>query len=223
MNKRCILITSYLELSIRASVDIHADDFVVCADGGMTHAIAENVIPDVVIGDFDSSDYGEIEHFIDSNPDYSDVKLIRTVPEKDDTDTLMCVKHAMDYKHDAGVGCTEFVIVGGLGGRLDHTFANLQILSYLLDNDKVASIVDGESLALMIEGPKEIELAGDIGEYFSIYSFTEKCTGIYEKNSKYLLNDATIGQSFPMGTSNEFLEGPALISVEAGKLLIIKP
>lgn len=217
MNKRCIIITSYLETSIKDSVAIDSDDYVICADGGITHAISGNVVPNIVIGDFDSSDYSAIEHLLDQNPDYSQTKLIRTVPEKDDTDTLMCVNHGLEK------GCDEFVIVGGLGGRLDHTYANLQILSYLVDQGHLGVLVDGKAKAIIIEGPDEIELTGKKGSYFSIFSYTEKCTGVYEKKSKYLLNDATITQSNPLGTSNEFLDKPVIISVGSGKLLIIQP
>lgn len=215
-NKRCIIITSYLETSIRASITISPDDFVICADGGIIHAIKEDVKPDIIIGDFDSSDFNEIQHFIENNADYSKAKLIRTSPEKDDTDTLMCVKHGI--KH----GCDEYVLVGGLGGRIDHTMANFQTLSYIVDEGNHGVIVDGKTKAILLQGPDEIQLFNTKDTYFSVFSFSEECTGVYERNVKYPLENKTLTQSFPLGTSNEFTDMPAEIAVKKGKLLILQ-
>lgn len=213
--KRCIIITSYIETTIRTNVNIRPDDYVICADGGFKHAVRENITPQVVIGDFDSYPHSEAEAIINSLPEYSHVEIMRTIPEKDDTDTMMCIKYGFSK------GFKDYIIIGGLGGRLDHTMANIQALSYIIDNGGSAWIMDGHNKATMIKGPAEIELTGEPSSYFSIYSYTEKCTGIYEINAKYPLDDATLTQSNPMGTSNEFLDGNAAIKVENGKLLVI--
>ncbi len=214
--KRSIIITSYIETTIRANIDIRPDDYVICADGGFDYADKEQIIPDVIIGDFDSSSFSRVMEVIESGKEYSYVEIIRTKPEKDDPDTMMCVRHAMDKGYDS------IVIVGGLGGRLDHTIANIQTLSHILDNGGTGWIIDGGNKATMLNGPSGIILEQEGSDYFSIYSFTEKCTGIYEINAKYPLEDASLNQSFPIGTSNEFLKGPAVIKVDQGKLLVIK-
>lgn len=215
MNKRCIILTSYLEGTIIESIDIKKDDYVICADGGFVHALKENVVPNIVIGDFDSCSYDLLKNTIDTDSYFKETEIIKTKPEKDDTDTLMCVKHAIEKDMD------EFVIIGGIGGRTDHTIANIQTLSFILDNGRSAWIVAGHNKVTMIQGPDRISLYKDDADYFSIYSFSDNCTGVYEINAKYLLENVTLSQSNPMGTSNEFLDGPATVKVETGKLLIV--
>lgn len=214
--RRCIIITSCIENnSVRENVDIRPDDYIICADAGFEYTHEEGIIPNIVIGDFDSFSFDEYRKIIDNDINYSDMGLIKTVPEKDYPDTFMCVEHGLSQDIDS------FVIIGGLGGRFDHSSANIQTLSYLLDNEASGWILDGANSATMIQGPDELVLEVDTSKYFSAYSFTEKCTGVYEIGSKYTLYDATLSQSIPIGTSNEFLDDPVSIKVENGRLLIV--
>lgn len=216
MSKRCIIITSYLETDIQTNVKTEADDFIICADGGFEHALKENVIPNAIIGDFDSCSFDLLKETIDNDTYFKDTEIIRTQPEKDDTDTLMCVKHGIER------GCDNFVLVGGLGGRIDHTIANIQLLSYLLDKGKTCRILDVPNEATMLKGPDQICLEQNHDKYFSIFSFTDQCSGIYVINAKYPLSDVVLTQSNTIGTSNEFVDGSATIKVKKGKLLIIQ-
>jgi thiamine pyrophosphokinase len=247
MKQRSIIITSQLETPIRTNIDIRSDDYVICADGGFVHAFNEDIIPDVVIGDFDSSSFDELQNKLNSDKAYSNVQIIRTKPEKDDTDTFMCAKHALEA-HAAYA-----FIIGGLSGRFDHSVANIQTLSYLLDNDIHGWILDGKNKVTLIEGPDELILtpnnsapttnehnegnltSNEFGEdnfvanesdevrsdYFSIYAYTPKCSGVYEIGSKYLLDNVVLTQSVPLGTSNELLDKPTTIKVREGRLLIV--
>ncbi|MEA4987868.1 MAG: thiamine diphosphokinase, partial [Anaerovorax sp.] len=102
--KRCIIITAYLKKSIRQSLRIHDDDFIICADGGYELAKKEGIVPHIVIGDFDSG----------NAPEKDSETVIHVPAEKDDTDTLLCLKYGIE------TGFHVFGIVGGIGGRLDH-------------------------------------------------------------------------------------------------------
>ena len=90
-------------------------DLVLAADAGYLACRQAGVVPDLLLGDFDSMDQP------------ADFDRIRRVPvEKDDTDTMLAVKTGLEQ------GCGEFYLYGGTGGkRLDHTLANLQTLLYL--------------------------------------------------------------------------------------------
>ncbi|MDR1953194.1 MAG: thiamine diphosphokinase [Clostridiales Family XIII bacterium] len=233
---RCVIIAAYQSARISDSVDIGADDLILCADGGYAHARAEGITPHVLIGDFDSLTADEVTE---------GVEVIRLDTEKDYTDTLACAKYGI------GKGIDDFVIVGGIGGRFDHTVANLQTLSFLTDMRCRAWIADGKNRATMvdsvkknpyeliaeIEGPVVDALGSDFGEEsacgsivldaradykFSVYSYEERSTGVNISGAKYPLNDAVLTQSFPIGTSNEFLgTTPVTISVKHGRLLVI--
>lgn len=188
---------------MKAHFSFLEDDYIICADGGYRYAKAEGICPDIVIGDFDSM----ADEPVDS-------QVIRLQTEKDDTDTLVCLNHGIEKGFDT------FVILGGLGGRLDHTIANLQVISHAIDKKKSIWIIDGKNRATMIDsGSLILEKEEDVK--VSLFSFTEVCVGVNISGVKYPLRDHLLSQSFPLGISNEFVEDQAQIGVLAGKLLII--
>ena len=87
---------------------------VIAADGGLRHLEAQGLTADLIVGDFDS--LGRV-------PEGDNI--LRHPVEKDDTDMLLAVRTGLDR------GYRVFVLYGGLGGRLDHTYANLQVLNFL--------------------------------------------------------------------------------------------
>ncbi|MDR2156734.1 MAG: thiamine diphosphokinase [Clostridiales Family XIII bacterium] len=205
---RCIIIVACQSAPVAANVDLRPDDLILCADGGYARAKAENIRPHAIIGDFDSLD-GRIGESVEK-----DIQVVRLEKEKDFTDTLECVKYGIAR------GCGDFVIVGGLGGRFDHTFANIQTLSFLADMGCGARIADGKNRAVMVTGA--IRLDPSPGGRFSVYSYEERSVGVNISGAKYPLTDAVLTQSFPIGVSNEFLgETPVTVSVKRGRLLII--
>ncbi len=202
---RCIIITAYNSYSIKSSIEIKVNDFVICADGGYDLAKKENIIPNVLIGDFDSTSC-EVDSL---------VEVIRVPVEKDDTDTLLCLKYGIEKGYD------EFVLVGGIGGRFDHTMANLQTLAYGIKQGKSIKMVYGENSITMIEGTS-IKINKKEGYKLSLLSFSDECTGVSINNVKYPLNNAVLKNSFPIGVSNEQIDAFSLIENKSGKLLIIQ-
>jgi thiamine pyrophosphokinase len=239
MEKRAIIITALVRGQINKLVDISPDDLIICADGGWVIARNDGIDPDVIIGDFDSSE----------QPEVGDVTVIKLDKEKDDTDTLACVKYALSE------GVNEFIIVGGLSGELPHTLANIQVLSFLADMQCSAKIVDGEDTAVMLDGVKlnffeymtkleasteavYVEETGGIdapkdsnsititprvsGRKFSVFSYEVRSEGIFILGAKYELKNAYLTQSYPIGVNNEFIGNTSVtISVRRGRLLII--
>lgn len=201
--ERCIIITAFSKNKIKNSVNIKEDDFIICADGGYDLAVGENILPDLVIGDMDSG----------KNVDYL-CKSIYVQPEKDDTDTMLCLKHGIN------VGYKHFVIVGGIGGRLDHTYANLQTLVYAADKGVYAELCDGENRAFIL-CEKSACIQKCENTKLSVFAFSDVCEGVNIEGAKYTLKDAALSSSYPLGVSNEFESDFAKISVKKGKLLII--
>ena len=180
-------------------------DFLICADGGLDTARRLGVTPHLILGDFDSLQ-GEI-------PDGEDV--IRLPVEKDDTDTMLAVKTALEQ------GCDTVYIYGGTGGkRLDHTLANLQTLlfirrrgarGYLYDDDFVWTVLENESLTI----EKTVEWG-----LFSAFCLGDRAEGIDEVGFQYPLKDAVLTPEFPLGVSNHILEPAATITVRKGALAV---
>jgi thiamine pyrophosphokinase len=204
--RRCVLLSAYMDSKISESARIGPEDFIVCLDGGYARAVAEAVVPDVILGDFDSLKIPVDDAFKD--------RVIRVPAEKDDTDAMLGLKYGIR------LGFTEFLMIGGLGGRLDHTLGNLQAVAFCLDHGGRMWLADGKNRATIIED-RVFTLRPEGTPYFSLLAWSDRCTGVCVENAKYTLQDAVLTQSLPLGVSNEFLEGPAVIRMKNGRLLVI--
>lgn len=200
---KCIIITSYLTGEIRKIVEIDSTDYIICADGGYDLAFKENIKPSVLVGDFDSI----------ISPIPNDVPTLKVPSEKDVTDTALAIDHAI------GKGFSNILILGGIGGRLDHTLANIQnLFSYARKNISMMMIDSNNIVLPLING--NLYLPKQDGYYLSLFSFSEKCTGVTVTGVKYQLHNHTLSNGFPLGVSNEFTSNEAYIEVGNGELLI---
>ena len=198
--RRCVIFSAYCECEARAAYDPKPNDYILCADGGWKLAARLGLRPDAVLGDFDSSEApegGEIRRF---------------PVEKDDTDTMLCLKQGLS------MGIDEFLIVGGFGGRVDHTLANFQTLNYAASRFACAQMFDGDNWATVVRnGSAEIPArAGKL----SVFALDAECKGVTIRGAKYGVTDATLTNAFPLGVSNEFQGKTANVSVKDGALLV---
>ena len=183
---------------------LHNDDFIVFCDSGLKHLEALQVKSGLIVGDFDSHD----------NP-HLDVETIVLPCEKDDTDTVFAVKEAIKR------GYNEFLLIGVIGARLDHTLGNVSILLYLDSLGKKGTIIDDYSeMEIVSSEPVYID---DSFAYFSLLNIYGIAKGITIENAKYPLNNAEITCEYQYGVSNEITPGmTAKVTVKEGKLLLIK-
>ncbi len=202
---KALIITPFLTEQIKKTVSITENDLVICADVAYLAAKREHITPDIVIGDFD---HGE-----NDAPKQSAAKFIRVPSEKDDTDTMLCVKHALKK------GADTITIVGGIGGRLDHTFANLQTLAYIEKQGAHGKLVSENNEAFLVCDTVRIEKRE--GWYLSVFAYDSVCDGVTIQGTKYEVFDVALDTAFPLGVSNEITDDYANISVRNGKLLII--
>ena len=180
------------------------NDVVIAADGGLKYLKELGIAPDFVIGDFDS--LGVI-------PDFDREKMKILPCEKDTTDTHEAITAGIN------MNCTAFHIYGGTGGRLDHTLANIQLLSDLSEKGYKPFLYGcGYAVTAVTNGKAEVN--GEKGEYISVFSSSDISEGVTLKNLKYTLTDGKLINTFPLGVSNEFIGKTAEISVKKGTLLI---
>ncbi len=178
--------------------------FVIAADGGYQKCRENCIVPDMLIGDLDS--------FTGELSDY-DGTLIKLPTEKDVTDTYAAVTEALKN------GCRSFVFYGCTGGRADHTFANVSLLKRLsLDGIRARMFGNGYVFTAVTNGT--LFLPAREKGYISVFSLSEKSTGVYEKGTRYLLDDAVLTDIFPLGVSNEFTGSDVYITVKNGTLLV---
>lgn len=179
------------------------NDLVIAADGGYQRLKKLGVKPDLLMGDFDS---------LKTEPD--DVETLRFGPEKDDTDMMLAIKYA--YAH----GYRDFRLYGGVGGRLSHTLANVQALTYLAKRGARALLYGDETVVTAIENGAVRFGAEDSG-IVSVFAHGGEARGVFIEGMKYPLNDAVLSCDFPLGVSNELLHMPARVKVKEGTLVIV--
>lgn len=202
---RCILLAGGPPSDYdQVRLETRQDDYIIACDAGYRAARHFGVRPDLVVGDFDSLQ----ERIAPEIP-------VLTVPaRKNDTDTSLGVKKGLER------GCRDFLIVGGFGGRLDHTLANMQMLGYLCEHGARGEIRANENRAWAIRDG-EIEIPPLSHHHISVFAWGGVCKGVDLQNMAYPLSNYTLEPTFPLGVSNEFLDGPACIRVKSGTLLII--
>lgn len=188
-------------------ITLEEEDLVIAADGGYDHLIRIGLRADVALGDFDSVTSNEIwEDTICEKMTYP--------PEKDDTDMMLAIRLGLSR------GFERFMIYGGLGGRLDHTIANIQALSFLADNH-AQGILYHEEYALTVIKNDSFTIAKDVSGCVSVFSLSNTSENVTIKGLQYEIEGGVLTNSFPLGVSNATVGKKGIISVENGTLLIL--
>ena len=179
-----------------------AEDLVLAADGGLRHTQKEGIVPDVILGDFDSLGY---------EPAGANVFPV----EKDDTDAMLAVRRGLE------MGYREFLLYGSLDGpRLDHTIANFQTLQYLCDRGAFGYLVGNTAIVTVLKNGSLSFPAGLEGTV-SVFCSGGAAEGVDIEGLHYPLKNGTLTPGFPLGVSNHFTGKVAKISVRSGSLLIL--
>lgn len=203
--KRCVIvggadINNYDYIRSR----LRKDDFFVFCDSGLKHLSELQTEPKLIVGDFDSH--------INPNLNAETIVLPR---EKDDTDSVFGVKEGLKRGFD------EFLLIGVVGARLDHTLGNVSILLMLDSKGKKGMIIDDYSEMEIVS--KNEALVEDNFGYFSLLNISGVAKDITIENAKFPLEKGEITCEYQYGISNEVLPGKvAKVKVGDGKLLLIK-
>ena len=208
MENRCIIVSGGV---FSPAPEQQPGDFVIACDRGYAYCERLGLMPDLFIGDFDSY----------SGAVAPGVAVERLIPEKDDTDTGHAITYALAH------GFRTLVLTCALGGRLDHTIANLQMLRLLADADTAGILIDaGHRVTLQRGGmwnSRQVYRKPQTGKwYLSLFAMTPVCEGITSAGVAYPLEHGTLRASYPLGVSNEILGEQAEISVEKGDLLVVQ-
>lgn len=210
--KSCIILNGEINnyKLIKSKINNEDYDYIICADGGANHTYKMDIIPDFIVGDLDSAKDNIINYYKNNN-----VKFKKFPCKKDETDTELCI-----YLSNI-LNCKEIHIIGALGGRLDHTLANINILSAIKKlGIKCKIISDKEEVFIAIN--EEIEIEGTIGDIISVIPINGDAYGVTLENLEYPLNNYNMKFGTPLGISNVMLDNKCTIKVEKGSLIIIR-
>ena len=180
---------------------IRPDDCIIAADSGYRHAERLGLRPRVLLGDFDS--IGALPRGIET---------LRVPERKDFTDTEFAVEWAR------GQGMRDFLLLGAIGTRMDHTLTNILLLDRLLTAGEVGQVIDEHNRIWITDAAAEID--GAPGEILSLVPLTV-CAGVTTHNLEYPLLDATLQVGYGWGVSNVIRKSPAQVTLTSGKMLVM--
>lgn len=182
---------------------------IIAVDKGLEALNKINVMPNYIIGDFDSVNKTTLNQYENKN-----IEITYLKPEKDFTDTHMAIKLAIEKK------AKHITIIGATGTRMDHTLANIHILNETLQNNVPTEIIN-ENNRIMLINRKAKLIKNTNYKYISIIPLTTKITGVTLKGFKYNIENATINLGESIGVSNEQIEQEALIEIKEGIAILI--
>lgn len=184
-------------------------DFVICADGGVRHALMLGLTPDLVLGDFDSVDPALLEEIRAQA-----ISVQRFPVEKDQTDTHLALDEALRR------GATEILLVGATGERLDHVMANVLLLPTLPPGVDLC-IADGKNLIRLLRPGERIVVRGNLGDILSLLPLSPLVEGVVAEGVRWPLYGASLRWGESLGVSNQLTAPEASIATTAGYLLVM--
>ncbi len=180
-----------------------ADVFIIAADSGYSLVRRMGFTPNLLLGDFDSL-----------NEDMpTDCEIMTVAAEKDDTDVMLAVKTALSK------GYKDITIIGGTGGRLDHTYANFQTLAYILEQGGKGRLFGENDVTELVSVGEYVYPKRD-GMYLSLFAYGGDAV-VTTVGTKYNLTEYRLTDSFPLGVSNEILSEECSLLVTSGRILVI--
>lgn len=183
-----------------------AFDYVIAADAGYAHLQGIDRVPNAVVGDFDSLGYV---------PDFPDVEVHPT--HKDESDFELALNQLVAQQ------ANEVFVYGAIGGRLDHTMANLQTAAGFAEQGMDITFVAMDCCIKILAGPGRYELPCKGEGTVSVFSASDHSYGVTESGMEYTLDNAELTNRTTRGLSNELIGKQAVVSVSEGTLYIFHP
>ena len=188
-------------LKCKQPIDYSPGDLLIACDKGFDRVKEAGLVPDVVIGDFDSLGF---------TPDFENI--IKLPVKKDDTDTGYAINYAIEK------GFNKIAVYGALGGMLDHTFASFQLAAGASKKGVDIRFFGDDCILLAVTNGKIALKSGN--NRFSVFA-VDSCSGVTIKNAEFEIADSTLSPFFPLGVSNR-KNGETVIEVKSGTLIVIE-
>ena len=204
-SERCVIICASPEADVEFLARfVRGDDFIVCADGGLSYVLAAGAEPDLIVGDFDSYD-GVLPESVET------VTLNR---RKDFSDTHIAADIALER------GYRDIVLMFATGGRLDHTLSNICVLKYLSGRGASACAVSARERVYYCSD--SLEIGGCEGKTFSLIAYNcDNCTATCAGDIEYPVSDTVFSSGVSLGLSNVSRGDRLSLRVSDGEMLLI--
>lgn len=195
-----LVVNSCIEDDLATAKLIVPYDFVVAVDGGLLHCDRMGIVPDLIIGDLDSTPKKLLEK-------YSRIRLLQFPTDKDLTDLEIALQEV------SRPDVEKFTIFGGMGGRTDHYLYHLHLLSRMpgklfLESEK--------ELQFVIQN--EVNMACRPGQTVSLIPLFGQAQNVTTEGLKWQLKEASLDSKF-MSLSNICLNHQMKVRIGSGFLL----
>lgn len=194
-----------------AEKQIQPGDTVIAADGGALHCLKKGIIPDLLVGDFDSLSRTYVKSLKEQG-----AEILQYPAQKDQTDLELALDAAVQK------GAEEIIIFGALGGRWDMTLANIMLLGRAQTANCRIRMMDGSLEMQVIRSGQKIRLKGQKGDTVSLIPLAQDAEGISLEGLEYPLCDETLKLGSTRGISNVMLGCRASASLRKGLILCIR-
>ena len=213
MDKRAVIIAGGGINDDLALSFVQKDSYIIAADRGLVFLAEHDIVPDLIVGDFDSAPEETRRRFLASHPG---IEVREYNWEKDYTDLEIAAAAAADR------GAREIVILGATGTRLDHMIGGIQTLALLLDRGCRGIIVDPCNRVTLHDEPFAIRKDSQWGKYVSLFAWGGPVTGITLKGFHFPMENGTLTNSGTLAISNQIEESEGQVFFESGRLLVIE-
>lgn len=214
--KNCIMITGgRVDLfTLQSIIDRHLEDScIIAVDKGLESCRKLGIIPDIVVGDFDSANSKVVAYYRKLAKIKTGMQFVNLETHKDFTDTHVGILHAME------IGAENIYIVGATGTRIDHTMANIGLLKVCCDKGVNAWIEDDHNLITMISEGRQINKIEGY-DYISFVPYGGVVTGVTLTGFEYNVQDRTFEIADSLGISNKIVSDDAQIEMEQGYMIV---
>ncbi len=214
MSKRMIIVSGgkIEDDFARSVIESEEKDCIIAVDRGMDFCYRQKLVPDYIVGDFDSADEEVADYFRNE----AHVPIREYSPVKDSTDTEIAIRLAMT------LGCKELVILGATGGRIDHLWANIQCLNIPFKAGVDVCILDSQNQIRLIGEETHLYKRNAYGPYFSLFPLGGDVYGVTVTGAKYPLHGHTLTSRDSLCVSNEFAEEEVVITFGSGTVILME-
>jgi thiamine pyrophosphokinase len=193
------IITLPINANYLKTIPFVEEDLIIAVDRAALMMLEHGIHFDLAIGDFDSVTKAELDRIKEKSD-----KIITFEKKKDFTDSYLAVKEALKYNPE------EIIIYGGIGKRIDHTYANLELL--MLGNIQIQS--ETSCLYTLEPGVYHIE---NHYKYISFFAI-ENIKNLTLKGFEFELEEYNLDRFDPLCISNH---GQGEITFTKGTMLVI--
>ena len=192
----------------KARLLLRADDYIICADGGTRHTRSLDIQPNLIIGDMDSAEKGQLRKLKEA-----DVSIELFPHNKNETDLELAINRSIE------LGPKQMIIIAALGGRLDQTLGNITLLTDVRLSTSDVRLDDGVEEVFLCRD--QVQVHGRSGDLVSLIPWQGEVSDVQTENLKWPLDHETLYAAKTRGISNEMLGDTASISIGSGLLLIV--